>query len=179
MASIIYLFSDHSVSHCSRHVALFVWFLYIVTKPLFLLFNFSVAFHILITVILWVILQLIYCVYRSIIGGIPLLCDITIQAAFPNSLCRLGDGHSNGSIHASSMFSGDNGDIEAWFRLKYRRSKAVGHPPMTHFLLIHHAVFKIIFRILVDLVCKFGTYKTITTLLVTLTYVIPLSNEFC
>jgi hypothetical protein len=54
----------------------------------------------------------------AFIGGVPLLWDITIQAAFPDALCRLGDGHSNGSIHASSMFNGDNGgEIEAWFRL--------------------------------------------------------------
>jgi hypothetical protein len=53
----------------------------------------------------------------AFIGGVPLLWDITIHAAFPNALCRLGDRHSNGSIHTSSMFSGDNGDIEAWFRL--------------------------------------------------------------
>jgi hypothetical protein len=46
IASIIYLFSD-SLSHChrrSRYVVLFVCFLYIVTKPLFIylyLFSFS------------------------------------------------------------------------------------------------------------------------------------------
>jgi hypothetical protein len=48
IVSIIYLFSDSS-SHChrrSRYVIIFVWFLYIVTKPLFNLLYFSVGFHV-------------------------------------------------------------------------------------------------------------------------------------
>jgi hypothetical protein len=48
IVSIIYLFSDSS-SHChrrSRYVIIFVWFLYILTKPLFNLLYFSVGFHV-------------------------------------------------------------------------------------------------------------------------------------
>jgi hypothetical protein len=42
----------------------------------------------------------------------------SLCCCFPDALCRLGDGHSDGSIHASSMFDGDNGgEIEAWFCL--------------------------------------------------------------
>jgi len=53
----------------------------------------------------------------AFIDGVRMLWEISIQTTFPDSLTRLGDKHTNGSIHASSMFNGDDGTIEAWFRL--------------------------------------------------------------